>query len=112
MLTAGAQICMLTEACCAGRARADTRLCSILSPEGLVSTTDCSRPPLGPSADCTIPLTVGLSVSTSEATIKHSIGCRKLTKAAEGLGEAGQRGRSTGSVCGASGAPRRLHQRR
>ena len=77
-----------------------------------MSTTDCCRPPLGPSADCTIPLTVGLSVSTSEATIKHSIGCRKLTKAAEGLGEAGQRGRSTASVCGASGAPRRLHQRR
>ena len=37
--------------------------------------------------DCPIPLTVGLSVSTSEATIKHSIGCRKRTKAAEGIGE-------------------------
>ena len=77
-----------------------------------MSTTDCSRPPLGPSADCPIPLTVGLSVSTSEATIKHSIGCRKLTKAAEGVSEGGQRGGSTLSVRGASGAPRHLHRRR
>ena len=77
-----------------------------------MSTTDCSRPPLGPSADCPIPLTVGLSVSTSEATIKHSIGCHKRTKVAEGVGEGGQRGGSTRSVRGASGAPQHLHQRR